>query len=325
MIAGWGDLRQRAGEVLPRLMEYLGRYWIIPLGLAVLALMGFQPQLARQVATVFLFWHYIIAIGIPVLVLCAIRWPRARLTCGVLAAIAVLTFTWPWLEDLNANGAQPKTTVLKVVTYNWRIDNKDRDTFHAWLLTEKPDLIAIEEFKKRGVSDWLYPMFPYRTKLSGGSDVILLSRYPLRGQGFAKIYGRVIIRTILTTPEGDSIVYAIHPMTLRSDSELTQRNAYLASVAQAQFTHDKRVIVLGDFNTTRWDPYFRQLRKAGGMHEQPWLFPPVTRILQANKILPFGSPIDHILVHGGHLSGCHTGPAMGSDHVPMICHVRLRP
>ena len=82
------------------------------------------------------------------------------------------------------------------------------------------------------------------------------------------------------------------------------------------------MIVAGDFNTTPWSPYFRDLVAAAGLRNAAeghgyvgtwpaWFWPALI-------------PIDHVLLKGPLVAtSVRRGPAIGSDHFPIIADVRL--
>jgi endonuclease/exonuclease/phosphatase (EEP) superfamily protein YafD len=82
------------------------------------------------------------------------------------------------------------------------------------------------------------------------------------------------------------------------------------------------VIVVGDFNTTPWSPCFQDLLAAAGLRNATlghgyigtwptWFWPALI-------------PIDHVLLKGPlAATTVGRGPAIGSDHYPIIADLRL--
>ncbi len=89
-------------------------------------------------------------------------------------------------------------------------------------------------------------------------------------------------------------------------------------------TIDRPVIVAGDFNSTPWSPHFGDLLRAAGLRNAAdgqgyiatwpcWFWPAQI-------------PIDHVLLKGPlAVLGLRRGPALGSDHYPLIADLCLRP
>jgi vancomycin resistance protein VanJ len=292
--------------------------------LAINLILSQSANISHIVGMMFLFWHYIfIAFSVIVLV-AALLWKKVRLPALGLFFTTALCFSWPFLSDFTANQAIPTENLgrpLKVVTFNWLGGNSQLNSVYDWLSMEKPDILAIEEFsgKAAGVEERLYKLYPSHTVKA--NDVIILSKFPIVSQHVENINGRTVSVAALQTPQGEVVVYGIHAPTLRTVSDLAQRNGYL--LQEAQRIHDKAPgrIMLGDFNATRWDPHFRELVDKNGLHEQPRLFPLATRVAVRHGDASVGSPIDHILIKGGRIANCRTGPALGSDHLPLICDV----
>ena len=288
---------------------------------------GLQPELARAMATVFLFWHYVFLSVVLVCVAGFIFLARLRAYTVALLLGFSLLYLAPAVSDLVANSLAHKETPsvrLKVVTYNWLGGNRDRSSIYAWLAQEAPDVIAIEEFdpKDKTALQGLSGIYAFRRL--GPGDIAIFSKYPLVKvrSGGGSYRGYSLVRAI--TPQGPFDIYGVHSPTLRDTPLLLQRNSYLASLALFLDQAGPNSIVLGDFNTTRWDPYFTRVRQKGALHEDPRIFPLLTRVAVRRKAPDIGSPIDHILAgRGGEISNCALGPLMGSDHRPLMCQIRF--
>lgn len=289
----------------------------------ILLLKHTQISISQGLAALYLFWGYIEA-GALVLVLLAAVFIRPRWPVLLLALVLMADLSAPWIRDAIANSGPATGPKLRVITFNWLADSRDRSDIYRWVAAEKPDILAIQEFSEReaGVATELYPLFPYRGRPQ--RDVVILSRYPiteLKSQNFEQ---HAITRAVLDIDGRKLIVWGIHPATLREPLELAARNYYLSALAEKMSKTSDPVLMLGDFNATRWDPYFARVASSGDLHEQAKFLPIPTR-MGVRSGLPFiGSPIDHILTNGQNvLSDCHTGPPLGSDHLPLICDLRL--
>jgi endonuclease/exonuclease/phosphatase (EEP) superfamily protein YafD len=293
-------------------------------GLAVI--IAGQAQVARLSASVFMLWPYVVCAALLALVWLGFWLKGARKACIVIAFLLAVSFAWPGLEDRLANGsAPPRATPLKVISFNWRGDNPRHAEIYDWLRREQPDILSIQEFRPKNTeaARQLARIFPYSSIPGGSGDAAIWSRYPIKGEWSQQIYDRNYAAVRIAAPDGGVAVYAVHPETIRNKMQVGLRNAYFMVLAMSIDRRDPRQVMLGDFNATRWDPYFRHVRAVGRLHEQPWLFPPLTRLSQTRPVV--GAPIDHILAsRTAHISGCHTGPAIGSDHVPLICQVAFR-
>ena len=293
--------------------------------LTALGLLGilFQAHLSWFYAIQFLFWSYLIILIGAALALVSIVAPKVRAAMVGAGFVFLLAFILPFGRDLIENvhfGDSPPQTHLKVIAFNWMADNPHVLQIYPWLKAQSADIVAIEEFTPgaQGVETQLYPQFPFRT--SGGGDILILSKYPIQKEMDVPAEEHTAVITEIGVNGHTVQVVAVHAPTLRNIQELAMRNAYLSKLAYfLPWWKDSR-LVIGDFNATRWDPYFARAEKNARAHEQPALFPWVTRMGVRSGLSFLGSPIDHILIdRKGSLSKCHTGPAFGSDHAPIIC------
>ena len=120
-------------------------------------------------------------------------------------------------------------------------------------------------------------------------------------------------------------IYALHAVPPLGEKASQQRNDEIKAVENAieNDTHSN-VIMIGDWNITPFSPYFTDLLSNTGLknaHSNMYTAPtwPSQFQLQIYQI-----PIDHIL-HKGELALIEKkrGPAMGSDHYPVIATYAL--
>lgn len=298
----------------------------LPAILIAILLLGrrYQPELGHLLSMAYLFWDYVLTLAIILLLVLAIIWRRARVPALLAALIVCIDFISPTLQDWHRNAGPTSGPTLKVITFNWLSDGRDRSEIFAWLKEENPDVVAVQEIGEyeKGVTTTLYGLFPFHTKPV--PDVMILSKYPIIKQASKTLDLNSMVRAELNVQDRRLVVWNIHPSTLKELAELKARDHYLADVAQYVRQETDTVLVMGDFNATRWDPGFRGIVAAGPLHEQPELIEQPTRMAVRKGVPFFGSPIDHILSSAGSvLSNCHTGPNLGSDHKPLICNLTL--
>ena len=293
--------------------------------IAAFGLVGilFQAHLAWYYAIQFLFWSYLIILTSAGLFALSIVVPRLRAALIGVGLVLLFAFTLPFGRDLVENihfRSRPPQAHLKVIAFNWMADNPHVSQIYPWLKAQAADIVTIEEFTPdaAGVETKLYPQFPFRT--SGGGDILVLSKYPIQKEMDVPAEEHTAVITEIGVNGQTVQVVAVHAPTLRNIQELAMRNAYLSKLAYFLPWWKGSRLVVGDFNATRWDPYFARAEKNAKAHEQPSLFPLVTRMGVRSGLSFLGSPIDHILIdRNGTLSNCRIGPAFGSDHAPVIC------
>lgn len=285
----------------------------------------YQLELGHILSIAYLFWDYVLAAAILFLLVLALLSRPLRLAAFLAAVVVALDFVSPFLIDWSRNRGPATGPTLKVISFNWLAEDRDRSDIYAWLKQENPDILAIQEISGRedGVSNALYGLLPYHTQPV--ADVMILSRFPILKQANRMINANAMLRAELNVENRRLVVWAIHPYTLKGLDDVKVRDFYLAEVARYVSQETEPVLMMGDFNATRWDPRFAAIVAEGDLHEEPALLASPTRMAVRKGIPFFGSPIDHILTSTGNvLSDCHTGPNLGSDHKPLLCNLQLK-
>ncbi len=293
------------------------------IGLLLLA-RRYELQLDHILSIAYLFWDYFLSTLIVLLLGIALFRRHLRLAAGLAALVVTADFVSPTIVDWSRNAGPATGPTLKVITFNWLADDRDRSDIYQWLKQEAPDIVAIQETdgREQGVVTGLYGLFPYRTQLAG--DVMILTKFPILKQANKMVENNSMVRAELNVENRRLVVWGIHPATLKERAELRARDNYLWDVAHYVRLETEPVLMLGDFNATRWEPNFQAIVSDGDLHEQPALIAPPTRMAVRKGVPFFGSPIDHILTNRGNvLSDCRTGANLGSDHRPLICNLQL--
>src|SRR5690606_38520127 len=102
------------------------------------------------------------------------------------------------------------------------------------------------------------------------------------------------------------------------------RSAQLAALAGYATQFKGPSIIAGDINVTPWSPLFESVKNRSGLRDSGLGFgyQPTWPTM-----LPFAIqriPIDHVLISKHfHVSHRALGPAMGSDHFPLIVDLQL--
>jgi endonuclease/exonuclease/phosphatase (EEP) superfamily protein YafD len=118
-------------------------------------------------------------------------------------------------------------------------------------------------------------------------------------------------------------VLAVHPPPPRHRDWWKLRNRQLEEIANLVRSHSGTWLVLGDLNTTPWAPSFRRLVRASGLVNSA-LGHGLDPTWPARWPWPLRIPIDHCL-HSPALTTINrrVGPAIGSDHLPLIVDIGL--
>ncbi|MEO0536164.1 MAG: endonuclease/exonuclease/phosphatase family protein [Cyanobacteria bacterium P01_A01_bin.123] len=98
------------------------------------------------------------------------------------------------------------------------------------------------------------------------------------------------------------------------------RNHQLDTLIRTSRKLDGKLIVLGDFNTAPWSPYFERFERQSQLQNTgrgQWIWA-TWYFNQTLKTRYIKIPIDHIMTRGFKSLKTWTGMTGGSDHKPLI-------
>ena len=257
-----------------------------------------------------------------VLPLPVLRTQRVRL--GLTTLLLVLSWA-PVLNWLGLPNLSTSSDGIRVMTYNIWIDNPKPDAIEQSIRHENPDILFLSEVTQAMMAELRsrlgYP-YDYRTI---GSNSALFSRYPIlkatTDDFGVKTRGRTFNLVAKLQVENDIVtLIGVHPPVPVPQKFFHIRNQQLDTLAYTSRNIDGKLIVLGDFNTTPWSPYFQrferrsQLKNAGRGH---WIWA-TWYFNQTLKTRYIKIPIDHITTRGFKPLKTWTGITGGSDHKPLI-------
>jgi endonuclease/exonuclease/phosphatase (EEP) superfamily protein YafD len=280
-----------------------------------------------------LFSHFRLQYAVAALILLVAALALRDHRIAVVLAVVALVHGWA-IKDLwlggTASAAQGGMN-LRVVSANVWAMNPTPDKALAFLRASDADLVVLVDARHRRwrqVLSELATLYPYRAPESSRerAPVVLLSRYPVVLEEVVRPPGgrRPYLMAKLAVGGNELVVVGVHPTspsaTRARDSR--RRNRELDHIALAIGDTDRPVIVAGDFNTSPWSPHFQDLVAAGGLRNAAaghgyvatwptWFWPALI-------------PIDHVLLKGPlAVAAVRRGPAVDSDHFPLIADLRL--
>ncbi len=315
---------------------------VLCVGSALLSASGAVAKWLCAADTISLFRPYALIAAALVVAACLVR-RRVALSsvAGLLLATEMLLLAVPTLRGDAQPHAGPGRRELTVVTFNCLGTNQNSHTAVAWFRRMHPDVLVLNELPPRWEPqlDTLGDILPYRASQlqTTRSDTDIFTRQPMTS---AEAYQpsmdmRALIHATVRLEGRPVQLFGIHPNTLHTQEEWDNRNSALELAAQwiAQTRHAAAdhgggrdaTLVLGDWNTPPWSPYFHAFLSLSGLKSADGvLWPAVTRVLAAPFGLRIGSPIDHVAVSSEvQVDRCETGPDLGSDHVPQVCRLTL--
>jgi endonuclease/exonuclease/phosphatase (EEP) superfamily protein YafD len=277
--------------------------------------------------------QYVVA-GFVLLVLLALL--RRPLWCAALAASTAFS-AWPLaayppipLLDTARNAATADTAAspaaLKIATANLFFHNTQVARLVPILRAASPDLVMLEEFTPTAQAELkeLRAAYPYRVEVPDETPygIALLSRYALRSARSFPLGATRAIEARVIGPEAPFTIVGVHLRSPTSAEGAAERDRQLLLLADLRAGISGPVVVIGDFNTTPFSPFFIDWLAASGLRDTrrgfsytpTWpSFLPILRI-----------PIDHCFVsHEFRLTGSRRLEGFGSDHFPLLVGLEL--
>ncbi|HYE73599.1 MAG TPA: endonuclease/exonuclease/phosphatase family protein, partial [Blastocatellia bacterium] len=249
----------------------------------------------------------------------------------IVAMVCVVVNAWvviPWLLLSASDRVNPSQPDLRLMSANLLYRNWNHDALLELVKKENPDVLVVQEASEHWQEalkalDQIYPYTRFAQK-SDRESLMLFSRYaladlPIKNESEAD-FGH--LRVVLNFNGKTVSLIGLHPTTPVGDKDFRARNRQFTVVASMVRELSQPVVVIGDFNSTMWSPYFAR-------------FVEETKLVSARKgfgILPtfptffplLMIPIDHCLVSPDiKVLDCRKGSNIGSDHLPLIVDLAL--
>ncbi|MGH9892292.1 MAG: endonuclease/exonuclease/phosphatase family protein [bacterium] len=285
------------------LLAYLGRFsWVLD------NLASFRPQLT-------------VGLAISGLLLLAGRWPKTAAFVGTVTLINLTTLLPLFIPVSARRGAVD----VRVLSFNLRSDNEEFDRVIEFIRQTKADLVVLHEAslpweEAIASSDLGYEMTitKHRDEIFG-SLVLAPPEATVESFGFRMTDPRAVE---IALPNGLTVL-AIHPLSPSTPRRASLRDQQFAFAADWVAEQPTPVAVVGDFNAGPFSYPYRRLRAATGLQDSirgyglensyPARASPVLRV-----------SIDHLLYSEGiGIMERTLGPAIGSDHFPLVVDLSL--
>ncbi len=211
---------------------------------------------------------------------------------------------------------------LTVISFNVQAANKDRGAVIEWLARQDADLVFLLESTFEWEDAVATAGLPYRVAAAVPDQytfgITLLAREGIEPVARDLVFGdRPVVEAEVGFGDDAVKVLAIHPFSPTSEERAETRDEHLDQAALWARARTGPVVVVGDLNASPWSAAFRRLTRDGDLDNsldghgfQPsW----------PDGWGPLMIPIDHAL-HSDDLVAVErsTGPALGSDHRPLI-------
>ena len=319
----------------PLFSRYLVMAVLVVTGLILLSLlapMGWPFELLSHFVVQYAFILGILTIWLAL----AKRYPWAWIA---LCVCATQTYQlWPFLAHHQLvvpgiDSMKVKEEDVRILQYNVDRNNDNVNDMAHWIISHSEDVdivvllevtdkwqVAIERIK------WSYP-YHISKEVRGNRQIVVLSRLlidELEVQELADGVSGVVLRGATMNGDAPFVLYSVHPSPPLFPGMATQRNAVLmAASKKIAAEHAKYKILVGDFNTTPFSPFFKKAVKVSGLYNSSegaglWGTWP--------SFIPkfFGISIDNMLVSNWiKVDNKQLGPSMGSDHYPVITTLKF--
>lgn len=249
---------------------------------------------------------------------------------SLLTALLCASVLWsPSAPDANASPAQATGPGVTLASVNVLSTNREFSAFKAWLATSNPDVVAVLEVSP----EWATVLegleaYPHQKRVprSDNFGIALISKFPLEDVKVLHppVAGLSVpsISAVVQSPKDGAFkvisTHPIPPISARAHRALSTQIGFLASAAAA---YPGPAVLMGDFNATPWSSAIR-LAQQQGLHRVSGTQPTWPAKNNFFEMIP----IDHILGNSRVVSvRAQVGPNVGSDHLPVMAIVRMRP
>lgn len=286
-----------------------------------------------ELASHFQVQYFMVALVVGAIALLTRRKLPILVSLFCVALLASGTLPW-YLPQLTL---APEGTPLRILSFNINVRNENYHAILSLIRREQPDIVLLMEVN----STWNEPLntlndiLPHQFPPSepGRSGTILLSNLPLNSPEQLLFQSRTpALVADLTIGQQSISLLGMHPFPPIRPDIFHARNEELAEVTDYIQANPQSRILVGDLNITMWSPYYRRLAIRTGLHNTRKGFGvlPSWPITQSDS--PFarlisalmGIPIDHCLTTPDiRATAIRTGPALGSDHLPIIVDLQI--
>lgn len=258
------------------------------------------------------------------------RWPQA-IVAGLLALTHFFSVN-PARAAVTKPFWLPNAPSLTVAHLNVFVDNKTPDATVDVLLKAEADVLVLNEFtdsfSTRMLVKGAFEKYPYRALVPrqtpfGGA---VFSKYPFDD---VQRVGRAQLPSVrIVLPDGDLVrVVAAHPEAPLSSGSSSSWDQDLKTFGRlvADAGGDEPVLLVGDFNGTRWQPPFGHLLAGSLRDAHETMGKGLTFSWPVNKgLVPFAR-LDHAL-HSDRLFPLSIAelPDAGSDHRGFVAKFAIR-
>ncbi len=246
----------------------------------------------------------------------------AALVVAIGSTVQILSYA----SD-NPGGESEAGTQLSIISLNLKRSNVDYQDVVEFLNERDADIVLLQEFtpawdRETRVLGNTYP-FSVREPLDGYFGLAILSQHSIDKIQFGKFpEGNArFLSTIVSSQGGKIEVVALHLDWPVTPVSFAWRNSQITYLLSKTRNFSRSTIICGDFNLTPWSKWYRELigeslHDAGMTSRLSATWPSILR--------PAGIRLDHCLASADvRFASSSVGPAVGSDHRPILSEVSI--
>lgn len=254
-----------------------------------------------------------------------------RFRIAVVAAVGFGVSVVPLLpyvasEPVSTAVATTREETFRLVTFNVWFRNPDMVQVAEYIEKSRADAVVLLELTPPQAEMLvpLLPTYPHYHIDSSRMGAAVFTKWPvISAESVPLAQGGAVAARMRLDWQGTPVnVLGVHlnwPLGPRNSEYRNQELNSLVAFSRAQ---SGPLLVAGDFNLTPWSEYFSDALEQSGLHDAALGFG-LTPSWPA-QFAPVGIRIDHCLL-SRHWQARSTaiGPALGSDHLPLVADVSL--
>ncbi len=271
--------------------------------------------------------QYLLA-GLPNFIFFAlVRSKKIWLLVSAFCIIINLAEIVPWYFPAPAFAGATPGQNLRILHSNVLTNNRRYSEVISLVKAEQPDIAVFVEVSTVWAKELavLSEIFPYSSNLQESERFgsAIYSKLPLENASI-KAFSQQRKSLFAEVEFKGKIISLIlaHPTVPIKQQSFIDRNQQLTAIGEYAAQVKNPLIVVGDFNTTMWSPFYKNMVKTGNLRNARsgfGILPTWPTFMPLAYI-----PIDHFLVSKeiGVLR-IRTGRNVGSDHLPLITDLVL--
>lgn len=290
---------------------------------AVLSITGYLGEINLIFELSSHFKLQYLLVGLSTLIFFALaRSKKIWLLVSAFCIVINLAEIVPWYFPAPAFAGSTPGQYLRILHSNVLTNNRRYSDVISLVKAEQPDIAVFVEVSTSWARELavLSEIFPYSSNQQESERFgsAIYSKLPLENasvQGFSS-QRKSLLADVKFQGKTISLILT-HPSVPIKQYSFIDRNQQLAAIGEYAAQVKNPLIVVGDFNTTMWSPFYKNMVKTAKLRNArsgfgilpTWpTFMPLVYI-----------PIDHLLVSKeiGVLK-VRTGRNIGSDHLPLI-------